>query len=104
MLFFLLNIKFLCLLLTNVISIIFFSLCRPRRRSGSSIVVIDGDDLKPCLPDDYISSQHYRQHSGESKEIDQEMLTMLSVNQDNGELWCKQAAKRTLINTHEFSP
>ncbi|XP_050329491.1 uncharacterized protein LOC126759016 isoform X2 [Bactrocera neohumeralis] len=57
---------------------------RPRRRSGSSIVVIDGDDLKPCLPDDYISSQHYRQHSGESKEIDQEMLTMLSVNQDNG--------------------
>ncbi|XP_069966197.1 protein PALS1 isoform X4 [Bactrocera oleae] len=56
----------------------------PRRRSGSSIVVIDGDDLKPCLPDDYISSQHYRQHSGESKEIDQEMLTMLSVNQDNG--------------------
>ncbi|XP_054731347.1 uncharacterized protein LOC129239676 isoform X2 [Anastrepha obliqua] len=57
---------------------------RPRRRSGSSIVVIDGDDLKPCLPDDYISSQHYRQHSGDSKEIDQEMLTMLSVNQDNG--------------------
>ncbi|XP_053952167.1 uncharacterized protein LOC128859307 isoform X3 [Anastrepha ludens] len=56
----------------------------PRRRSGSSIVVIDGDDLKPCLPDDYISSQHYRQHSGDSKEIDQEMLTMLSVNQDNG--------------------
>ncbi|XP_037935702.1 uncharacterized protein LOC119669758 isoform X2 [Teleopsis dalmanni] len=57
---------------------------RPRRRSGSSIVVIDGDDLKPCLPDDYISSQHYRQHSGDIKEIDQEMLTMLSVNQDNG--------------------
>ncbi|XP_037931817.1 myosin-G heavy chain-like [Teleopsis dalmanni] len=56
----------------------------PRRRSGSSIVVIDGDDLKPCLPDDYISSQHYRQHSGDIKEIDQEMLTMLSVNQDNG--------------------
>ncbi|XP_067635690.1 uncharacterized protein sdt isoform X3 [Eurosta solidaginis] len=57
---------------------------RPRRRSGSSIVVIDGDDLKPCLPDDYISSQHYRQNSGDIKEIDQEMLTMLSVNQDNG--------------------
>uniref|UniRef100_A0A1B0A152 Uncharacterized protein n=1 Tax=Glossina pallidipes TaxID=7398 RepID=A0A1B0A152_GLOPL len=57
---------------------------RPRRRSGSSIVVIDGDDLKPCLPDDYISGQHYRQPSDDSKEIDQEMLTMLSLNQDNG--------------------
>ncbi|XP_034108024.1 uncharacterized protein LOC117570434 isoform X8 [Drosophila albomicans] len=94
---------------------------RPRRRSGSSIVVIDGDDLKPCLPDDYISgqhhhlhhqqqqqlsqaqqqqqqqalqqqhqqqqqqqSQHYRTHSSDIREIDQEMLTMLSVNQDNG--------------------
>uniref|UniRef100_A0A1B0AN10 Uncharacterized protein n=1 Tax=Glossina palpalis gambiensis TaxID=67801 RepID=A0A1B0AN10_9MUSC len=56
----------------------------PRRRSGSSIVVIDGDDLKPCLPDDYISGQHYRQPSDDSKEIDQEMLTMLSLNQDNG--------------------
>ncbi|XP_043071865.1 uncharacterized protein LOC6565990 isoform X2 [Drosophila grimshawi] len=82
---------------------------RPRRRSGSSIVVIDGDDLKPCLPDDYISGQHhhlhhqqqqqqqhphqqqqqqqqqhYRTHSSDIREIDQEMLTMLSVNQDNG--------------------
>ncbi|XP_017869213.1 PREDICTED: MAGUK p55 subfamily member 5-A isoform X2 [Drosophila arizonae] len=74
----------------------------PRRRSGSSIVVIDGDDLKPCLPDDYISGQHhhlhhqqqqqqqhqqqqhYRSHSSDIREIDQEMLTMLSVNQDNG--------------------
>ncbi|XP_039498759.1 uncharacterized protein LOC120456168 isoform X2 [Drosophila santomea] len=79
-----------------------------RRRSGSSIVVLDGDDLKPCLPDDYISGQHhlnhqqqlqlqqqlqqqhplqqqhYRTHSGDIREIDQEMLTMLSVNQDNG--------------------
>lgn len=68
--------------------------CRPRRRSGSSIVVIDGDDLKPCLPDDYISGQHYRQSftstgnsaisSDNQPEIDQEMLTMLSLNQDNG--------------------
>ncbi|XP_068139739.1 protein PALS1 isoform X8 [Drosophila tropicalis] len=87
---------------------------RPRRRSGSSIVVIDGDDLKPCLPDDYITGQHhhlhhhqqqqlqqqlpqqqqqqhlqqqqqhYRTHSSDIREIDQEMLTMLSVNQDNG--------------------
>ncbi|XP_068139737.1 uncharacterized protein sdt isoform X6 [Drosophila tropicalis] len=86
----------------------------PRRRSGSSIVVIDGDDLKPCLPDDYITGQHhhlhhhqqqqlqqqlpqqqqqqhlqqqqqhYRTHSSDIREIDQEMLTMLSVNQDNG--------------------
>ncbi|XP_032308884.1 uncharacterized protein LOC6503071 isoform X6 [Drosophila ananassae] len=91
-----------------------------RRRSGSSIVVLDGDDLKPCLPDDYISGQHhlnlqqqqqqqlqqqqqqqlqqqlqqqhpqqlqqhYRTHSSDIRgEIDQEMLTMLSVNQDNG--------------------
>ncbi|XP_017064373.1 uncharacterized protein LOC108103420 isoform X6 [Drosophila eugracilis] len=76
-----------------------------RRRSGSSIVVLDGDDLKPCLPDDYISGQHhlnhqhqlqlqqqlqqqhpqhYRTHSGDIRDIDQEMLTMLSVNQDNG--------------------
>lgn len=87
-------------------------------------MVIDGDDLKPCLPDDYISGQHhqhmhlqqqqqlhqqqltqqqlaqqqqltqqqlaqqqqqhYRTHSGDLREIDQEMLTMLSVNQDNG--------------------
>jgi len=71
--------------------------------------VLDGDDLKPCLPDDYISGQHhlnhqqqlqlqqqlqqqhplqqqhYRTHSGDIREIDQEMLTMLSVNQDNGE-------------------
>ncbi|XP_017148657.1 uncharacterized protein LOC108159648 isoform X6 [Drosophila miranda] len=84
---------------------------RNRRRSGSSIVVLDGDDLKPCLPDDYISGQHhhlqqqqqhqqhphqqqqqqqhqqqqhYRTHSSDIREIDQEMLTMLSVNQDNG--------------------
>ncbi|XP_055909066.1 uncharacterized protein LOC129943983 isoform X2 [Eupeodes corollae] len=56
---------------------------RPRRRSGSSIVVIDGDDLKPCLPDDYISNQHYRTHS-DTKDIDPTMLTMISTNQDKG--------------------
>ncbi|XP_055846624.1 uncharacterized protein LOC129912432 [Episyrphus balteatus] len=55
----------------------------PRRRSGSSIVVIDGDDLKPCLPDDYISNQHYRTHS-DTKDIDPTMLTMISSNQDKG--------------------
>ncbi|XP_065088888.1 protein PALS1 isoform X2 [Ochlerotatus camptorhynchus] len=45
---------------------------RTRRRSGSSIVVLDGDDtLKPSLPiDDY--------------QEDFEMYNMISANQDNG--------------------
>jgi hypothetical protein len=46
---------------------------RPRRRSGSSIVVLGGDDtLKPRLPpDDYQETL--------------DMYTMISLNQDNGE-------------------
>lgn len=85
MLSFIIQTLICCLSKSKTKIIIFFYLYfRPRRRSGSSIVVIDGDDLKPCLPDDYITGQHYRQHSGEGKEIDQEMLTMLPVNQDNG--------------------
>uniref|UniRef100_A0A6E8V2K7 Guanylate kinase-like domain-containing protein n=1 Tax=Anopheles coluzzii TaxID=1518534 RepID=A0A6E8V2K7_ANOCL len=45
---------------------------RPRRRSGSSIVVLGGDDtLKPSIPiDDY--------------QEDLEMYNMLAANQDNG--------------------
>jgi len=87
--------------------------------------VLDGDDLKPCLPDDYISGQHhlnhqqqlqlqqqlqqqhplqqqhYRTHSGDIREIDQEMLTMLSVNQDNGEC---QEVKDTPPSTIPYPP
>ncbi|XP_055700690.1 protein PALS1 isoform X3 [Phlebotomus papatasi] len=43
---------------------------RPRRRSGSSIVVVGGEDS--------VKDHHHHQAS------DLEMLTMLSVNQDNG--------------------
>lgn len=55
---------------------------RSRRRSGSSIVVIDGDDLKPCLPDDYIHS-HQHKYS-DSEDFDKNMLKMLHINQGNG--------------------
>lgn len=52
--------------------------CRTRRRSGSSIVVLGGEDtIKTRLPDDYLG------HS-DNQTTDLEMLTMMSVNQDNG--------------------
>ncbi|KAL5275153.1 MPP5 family protein [Megaselia abdita] len=53
-----------------------------RRRSGSSIVVIDGDDLKPCLPDDYILN-HQPIYS-DNEDFDKDMLKMLQINQGNG--------------------
>lgn len=63
---------------------------RPRRRSGSSILVLGGDDttLKARLPvDDYLSHID-SQHTNENTEsgVNLEMLTMLSVNQDNGKI------------------
>ncbi|XP_065366267.1 uncharacterized protein sdt isoform X1 [Calliphora vicina] len=60
---------------------------RPRRRSGSSIVVLDSEDLKPCLPDVYNNLPHIRQTNEEdTQEIDQELYTTMlkSINQDNG--------------------
>lgn len=60
-----------------------FLFCRSRRRSGSSIVVIDGDDLKPCLPDDYIHS--YPHKYSDNEDFDKDMLKMLQRNQGNGE-------------------
>ncbi|XP_075154574.1 MAGUK p55 family member stardust isoform X4 [Haematobia irritans] len=59
---------------------------RPRRRSGSSIVVLDSEDLKPCLPDVYNNLPHIRQPNEDTQEIDQEMYTTMlkSINQDNG--------------------
>ncbi|XP_037812182.1 uncharacterized protein LOC119603950 isoform X2 [Lucilia sericata] len=61
---------------------------RPRRRSGSSIVVLDSEDLKPCLPDVYNNLPHLRQTTNEedTQEIDQELYTTMlkSINQDNG--------------------
>ncbi|XP_073832896.1 MAGUK p55 family member stardust isoform X2 [Musca autumnalis] len=58
----------------------------PRRRSGSSIVVLDSEDLKPCLPDVYNNLPHIRQPNEDTQEIDQEMYTTMlkSINQDNG--------------------
>lgn len=58
----------------NSIFLYLFLTRRTRRRSGSSIVVLDGDDtLKPSLPiDDY--------------QEDFEMYNMISANQDNGRL------------------
>lgn len=61
---------------------------RPRRRSGSSIVVLDSEDLKPCLPDVYNNLPHIRQTNEEdTQDIDQELYTTMlkSINQDNGE-------------------
>ncbi|XP_046801910.1 uncharacterized protein DDB_G0271670-like, partial [Lucilia cuprina] len=61
---------------------------KPRRRSGSSIVVLDSEDLKPCLPDVYNNLPHLRQTTNEedTQEIDQELYTTMlkSINQDNG--------------------
>ncbi|KAI8120572.1 MAGUK p55 subfamily member 5 [Lucilia cuprina] len=61
---------------------------RPRRRSGSSIVVLDSEDLKPCLPDVFNNLPHLRQTTNEedTQEIDQELYTTMlkSINQDNG--------------------
>ncbi|XP_055386918.1 protein PALS1-like [Condylostylus longicornis] len=54
---------------------------KSRRSSKSSLGMIGGDDLKPCLPDDYINSHNFFQRT---EEIDKEMLTMLSNNQDIG--------------------
>lgn len=62
----------------------FFLFCRPRRRSGSSIVVLGGSDSI----DDYIKSdniEHYRITDGTYRDShDLEMLTMMPINQDNG--------------------
>lgn len=57
---------------TNQIILCFSLVFRTRRRSGSSIVVLGGDDtLKPSLPiDDY------------QEEV--ELYNMISANQDNG--------------------
>lgn len=60
-------------------------LYRSRRRSGSSIIVIDGDDLKPCLPDDYIHI--HQQKYSEDKDFDKDMLKMLNINQGNGKFF-----------------
>lgn len=69
----------------------FALLCRyrPRRRSGSSIVVLGADDslTSRYSIDDYIKSDNIDHHHSGSNEQDAqylEMLTMLSVNQDNG--------------------
>ncbi|XP_031626872.1 uncharacterized protein LOC116343112 isoform X4 [Contarinia nasturtii] len=57
---------------------------RPRRRSGSSIVVLSGSDSI----DDYIKSdniEHYRITDGTYRDSHNlEMLTMMPMNQDNG--------------------
>ena len=57
---------------------------RPRRRSGSSIVVLGGSDSI----DDYIKSdniEHYRITDGTYRDShDLEMLTMMPINQENG--------------------
>ncbi|XP_055303206.1 uncharacterized protein LOC129568883 isoform X3 [Sitodiplosis mosellana] len=57
---------------------------RPRRRSGSSIVVLGGSDSI----DDYIKSdniEHYRITDGTYRDShDLEMLTMMPMNQENG--------------------
>lgn len=67
---------------------------RPRRRSGSSIVVLGCEEtIKSSLPgvDDYMGHCDYQgEIGGDQKQlhssagVDLEMLTMLSVNQDNG--------------------
>lgn len=79
---------------------------RQRRRSGSSIVVVGGDDsLKNRYQlDDYLSDTNnpadvhqYAQgthHHHHQLNSDIEMLTMLSVNQNNGE-WAECSGIRT---------
>lgn len=62
----------------------FHLIYRPRRRSGSSIVVLGGSDSI----DDYIKSdtiEHYRITDNTYRDShDLEMLTMMPTNQDNG--------------------
>lgn len=59
---------------------------RPRRRSGSSIVVIGGEDsLKARLPDDCISHAEIHHHP-DLQSNDPAMIMMMPINQDNG-LW-----------------
>lgn len=74
---------------TNWVAFLCSAFHRPRRRSGSSIVVLGADDslTSRYSIDDYIKSDNIDHHHSGSNEQDAqylEMLTMLSVNQDNG--------------------
>lgn len=75
---------FVDLLLINKIGISFIY-SRPRRRSGSSIVVLGGDSIEDYINSDNIDHFH-RLNDGTYRETpnDLEMLTMMSINQDNG--------------------
>lgn len=60
---------------------------RPRRRSGSSIVVLGGDSIEDFIKSDNID-QFYRLNDGTYRETSNEleMLTMMPVNQENGKI------------------
>lgn len=66
---------------TNVFFPIFF---RNRRRSSVNLNSLGEETIKSRLPfDDYLGHGEY--HDESKKDVELEMLTMLSVNQDNGE-------------------
>lgn len=81
----------------------FVFIFRPRRRSGSSIVVLGGSDSI----DDYIKSdtiEHYRITDGTYRDShDIEMLTMMPVNQDNGMYFNTVLLFRSIFFNHPLS-
>lgn len=79
----------------------FFS--RPRRRSGSSIVVLGGDSIEDYINSDNIDHFH-RLNDGTYRETpnDLEMLTMMSINQDNGKFSMHKRI-RTAARNFRFS-
>lgn len=57
---------------------------RNRRRSSVNLNSLNEETIKSRLPfDDYLGHGEY--HDESKKDVELEMLTMLSVNQDNGE-------------------
>lgn len=90
---------------TNWVAFLCSAFHRPRRRSGSSIVVLGADDslTSRYSIDDYIKSDNIDHHHSGSNEQDAqylEMLTMLSVNQDNGKCADESKSGRRITQKH----
>lgn len=76
---------------------------RNRRRSSVNLNSLNEETIKSRLPfDDYLGHGEY--HDESKKDVELEMLTMLSVNQDNGEwILCVPFIDRKLLQRKRSS-